>query len=221
MNSRRPRLFAPFLAASIGLAIGSAALGSPGGAHMAAGGGGGHAAGAHAGSPYHGHAGYAGAYPGGWHGGGWHGGWRGPYYGWGFWGTGLFLATLPWYYNTYWWGGVPYYYVDNGYYTWDSTAGVYVASPRPAGPPDNVPPSAAQAPTAPASLELFMYPKGGQSPEQQAKDRYECHHWASEQIGFDPTQPGASVPADQVGAKRAEYLRADAACLEGRNYSVK
>ena len=66
-----------------------------------------------------------------------------------------------------------------------------------------------------------MYPKGGQSVEQQAKDRYECHRWAADQTGFDPTHADGGVAANAATAKRADYLRADGACLEGRNYSVR
>jgi Glycine zipper len=37
--------------------------------------------------------------------------------------------------------------------------------------------------------EIFTYPAKGQSPEQQDRDRYECHHWAVQQTGFDPANP--------------------------------
>jgi hypothetical protein len=37
--------------------------------------------------------------------------------------------------------------------------------------------------------EMFIYPARGQSPEQQSRDRYECHNWAVQQTGFDPTAP--------------------------------
>jgi hypothetical protein len=40
-----------------------------------------------------------------------------------------------------------------------------------------------------------IYPAKGQSPEQLERDRYECHVWAVQQSGFDPSQPG--VPAGQ------------------------
>ena len=69
--------------------------------------------------------------------------------------------------------------------------------------------------------DLFIYPKNGQGEEQQSKDRYECHSWAASQSGFDPTQPlgrGGRVPGR---AKRADYQRAQTACLEARGYSVK
>lgn len=160
------------------------------------------------------HVGYARGW--GWHGGGgWHGGWgwRGYYGGCCWWGAGLWLATLPWYYSTYWWDGVPYYYADNVYYTWNGATGRYEAARPPAG--------IANTPAAPSSTELFMYPKGGQSAEQQAKDRYECHRWAADQTGFDPTRTNGGVSADVSAAKRADYVRAQGACLEGRNYSVR
>jgi hypothetical protein len=68
---------------------------------------------------------------------------------------------------------------------------------------------------APAA-DLIVYPKNGQSQEQQGKDRFECHKWAVGQTGFDPTQ-GAAPP----NARRGDYMRAQTACLEGRGYSVK
>ncbi len=52
-----------------------------------------------------------------WGGGWWHGGWwPRAFYGAGF---AWFLPTLPLAYSTYWYGGVPYYYANNAYYTWD------------------------------------------------------------------------------------------------------
>ncbi len=33
----------------------------------------------------------------------------------------------------------------------------------------------------------FVYPKAGQSEQQQSQDRYECHQWAVSQTGFDPS----------------------------------
>jgi YMGG-like Gly-zipper len=35
--------------------------------------------------------------------------------------------------------------------------------------------------------ELYIYPNKGQSQEQQSRDRYECHVWAVQQTGYDPT----------------------------------
>jgi hypothetical protein len=36
--------------------------------------------------------------------------------------------------------------------------------------------------------QLYVYPNKGQSSEQQSRDRYECHLWAVQQSGHDPTQ---------------------------------
>jgi hypothetical protein len=58
---------------------------------------------------------------------------------------------------------------------------------------------------AAASVSLaqqqFVYPAKGQSAEQQKKDEYECHTWAVQQTGFDPTKPAqASAPAPTATA---------------------
>jgi len=162
---------------------------------------------------------------GGWHGGygGWHGGygWRGGYWGpwgwgWGGLGLGLYFATLPYYYSTYYWGGVPYYYADNTYYRWDAGVGQYQTVAPPAGLQSQNGQNGAQG-AAPAGSDLIAYPKNGQTQEQSGKDKFECHQWAVGQTGFDPTQPGGGT----APGNRSNYLRAQAACLEGRGYSVK
>lgn len=35
--------------------------------------------------------------------------------------------------------------------------------------------------------ELMIYPQTGQTPEQMSKDRGECHEWAVQQSGYNPT----------------------------------
>src|SRR5713101_8155579 len=37
--------------------------------------------------------------------------------------------------------------------------------------------------------DIYIYPAKGQSQAQQDKDRYECHSWAVQQTGFDPSKP--------------------------------
>ena len=173
---------------------------------------------------------HAGAHFGGFHGGGFHGGFRGGFHGgfrggfrgFGFWGPwgwgwgglglGLYFASLPYYYQTYWWGGVPYYYADYTYYRWNAGVGQYETVAPPADAQNQ-----AGASGASGSTDLIAYPKNGQSQEQQGKDKYECHHWAAGQTGYDPTQGAAAGPA----VRRSDYMRAQAACLEGRGYSVR
>ena len=135
---------------------------------------------------------------------------------------GLFVPVLPSFYTTLWWGGVPYYYADDVYYRYNAGRGYQVVD-APAGDPSTSQPAGASGATPPAAsqADLFIYPKNGQSEEQQSKDRYECHSWASSQSGFDPTQPLGGVDESQAAAKRADYQRAQTACLEARGYSVK
>jgi len=48
-----------------------------------------------------------------------------------------------------------------------------------------------QGPPPPAAPRpIMVYPARGQSPDQLERDRYECHVWAVQQSGFDPSRPG-------------------------------
>ena len=69
--------------------------------------------------------------------------------------------------------------------------------------------------------KLLVYPRKGQSEEQQGKDRYECHLWAVGQLGWDPTQPTGIIPEAQVNQKRTDYKRAMGACLDAHGYTVR
>ena len=219
-------------------AVGHGPAGHAGAAHFAGPGhfaGGGHVASAYRGG-YAGHGvGFAGrgyGYPGHfgfhgystgayWRGGYWHGGfWPRAYYGAGF---AWFLPILPLAYATYWYGGVPYYYANDVYYTWNPSYDGYVATDPPpvadssgsgegAGPApvDSSAPiaDAGPGPGGPVPGQIFMYPKNGQSTEQQAADRAECQKWATDQAG-------------QVAQNGSDYNRAMVACVEGRGYSAR
>ena len=43
--------------------------------------------------------------------------------------------------------------------------------------------------------QMYIYPAKGQNQQQQDKDRYECHTWAVQQSGFDPSKayPGNPI----------------------------
>ena len=43
--------------------------------------------------------------------------------------------------------------------------------------------------------ELMVYPKDGQSAEQQEKDKFECYGWAKNESGFDPMAPPTATTA--------------------------
>ncbi len=185
-------------------------------------GGGGFRGGFHGGGGFHGAAGWRGS---GWRHYGW--GWGGWGWGWG-WGLGWYLPVLPLGLQTYWWNGVPYYYADNAYYVWNGDVGQYEAVAPPArGDRDTGGSYLMAAPgsnphAAPASnAALFAYPKAHQSEAQQARDREECRQWAAQQTGSSPGVSQSETQHPVSTEQRAAYLRAQAACLEGRNYSVR
>ena len=119
--------------------------------------------------------------------------------------------------------GPPPIFFDGGFYHHGSSSidmAPYYAPPPtvvedqpPEHPASSVPPSPDE--------RLFVYPRKGQSEEQQAKDRYECHIWAVGRTGWDPTQTTGVVPEAQINQKRADYKRAMGACLDAREYTVK
>lgn len=126
---------------------------------------------------------------------------------------GIVVPILPPFYTTLWFGGVPYYYANDVYYTWRADLNGYQV----VAPPEE------KTPSQPAYLadELFVYPKQGQSKQQQADDRYACHQWAVEQTEYDPTQPPEGFSVEALSKKREDYQRATKTCLEGKGYSVR
>lgn len=147
---------------------------------------------------------------------------------------GLAVPFLPPYYSTLMIGGVPYYYANEIYYT--ATPGGYVVVAPPTGEISPLPPSPPPSPQGPPPIppaggpmpgsqmsadQLFVYPRQGQNEKKQADDRYECHHWAVNQTGYDPTRPPVNMPEGQLIQRRGDYQRAMSACLEGRGYTVR
>jgi hypothetical protein len=65
------------------------------------------------------------------------------------------------------------------------------------------------------ALKMYVYPAAGQTEAQTSEDKYQCHVWAADQSGYDPTN-GAGDRDDAES-----YTRAFTACMEGRNYVVK
>lgn len=60
-----------------------------------------------------------------------------------------------------------------------------------AAPPPRIVRVASPPPPPPAPV--YVYPAQGQSAEQTDRDKYECHIWAVQQTGVDPSRPGAST----------------------------
>ena len=137
----------------------------------------------------------------GYHGGG-YGGWWVP---WAILGSAAVLAP---YYSYYY---APYY-------------PSYYHAPPPVIIRERPPVDVQPAPSSPPLSQgrIFVYPRQGQTEEQQAKDRYECHDWAVHQTGYDPTKPpSGEMPVYRLNQMHADYLRAQAACLDGRGYTMR
>lgn len=79
--------------------------------------------------------------------------------------------------------------------------------------------------SSPWAQAVIAYPEQGQSPDQQSRDRYECHLWAVQQSGVDPTQqqatpvpppPSAGPPGGALqGATRGAALGAVGGAIGG------
>lgn len=65
-----------------------------------------------------------------------------------------------------------------------------------------------------AALELFVYPAGGQSAEQQTADQVECAGWARQQIGEMPASPAEGAQAEEA-SRREERRQGDRSALKG------
>ena len=92
-------------------------------------------------------------------------------------------------------------------------------------PPVYFQPAQSVTPPSTESERIFVYPRQGQSEELQAKDRYECHNWAVSQIWREPRKVNIEewtlIIKSMSESQRADYLRAQGACLDGRGYTVK
>ncbi|HEX9878287.1 MAG TPA: hypothetical protein VGC50_16740 [Gammaproteobacteria bacterium] len=112
--------------------------------------------------------------------------------------------------------GYPYRYRPFGYYSsfyapfYGPSVGFHVSSRLPHRRVSTVRDRGEQQ-----AFKLYVYPAAGQTEEQTAGDRYDCHVWAADQSGFDPTL-GAGERDEAEN-----YTRAFTACMEGRDYVVK
>jgi hypothetical protein len=119
---------------------------------------------------------------------------------------GLFVTTLPGAYSSFWFGGSRYFYADDTYYLYEPERRGYIVTRSPYGDDED---------QDEQGEELYIYPARGQSEQQQADDRYECHRWAADQSHYDP------IDDEYDADEHEDYLRAMTACLTGRGYTVK
>lgn len=122
---------------------------------------------------------------------------------------GVRVRTLPSYAEQLWIGSALYFIAAGTYYLYQADRQEYVVT----SPPTQVTSSNGWQGNG---YDVVAYPARGQSEAQVAQDRYDCHRWAVNQSGFDPSQ-ATYAPAQNVADI---YRRSLGACLAGRGYSV-
>ncbi len=125
---------------------------------------------------------------------------------------GVVVSDLPTFATVITIAGIAYLYANGVYYREHPGGGYEVAAP----------PVPEGNPVATGPDRTYVYPRNGQSAQQQASDEYECHRWAVSQTNFDPTAlaTGNTISTTDA-ARRSDYQRARTACLEGRGYTVR
>ncbi len=129
--------------------------------------------------------------------------------------VGAFVQALPPFYTTVMFGGTPYFYANDTYYTLTGDRDEYEVVSPPAGIT-----SAATTGLPAPDGQLHVYRRTEVSRRQQAMDRYECDISAVDQTGFDPTKEDGGVSPEAAPAMQARYFRAEAVCLEARGYKI-
>jgi len=66
-----------------------------------------------------------------------------------------------------------------------------------------------------AEAGMIVYPAKGQSAEQQQKDEFECHQWAVQQTGYDPTRAQQAPPQQTTQSGRPVAKGAAGGALVG------
>lgn len=122
---------------------------------------------------------------------------------------GVVVRDVPPFFTALTIAGVAYLYANGVYYR-EAAGGSYEVVP---------PPVEGAAGTRPD--KAYVYPRNGQAAQQQATDEYECHRWAFQQTGYDPTGAATGQSAAAPRGQARDYERARSACLEGRGYTVR
>ena len=73
----------------------------------------------------------------------------------------------------------------------------------------------------PPPAQVYFYPKSGQSPEQQDRDRFECYNWAKQQTGFDPIILPRGMRVTVVPAMRAAAGASSGTARQGQAKQIE
>lgn len=107
-----------------------------------------------------------------------------------------------------------------------ATTSVAAATPAPVTLPTGPASASSSGPPKGPGPKVFLYPKNGQTPDQQARDRYDCYRFAIAQSGFDPMRStgGASAAGASPAPSsepQSDFERAQSACFEARGYASR
>ncbi len=117
---------------------------------------------------------------------------------------GIVAPILPPVYVSLSIGGAAYYYANEVFYARAPGQGYGVVPPPPGAEAAQPTPPMTSVTAPPPSI---IYPRDGQNAEQTESDQRECGRWTR-------AQPNATADA-------TVYLRALAACMDGRGYTVR
>jgi hypothetical protein len=134
---------------------------------------------------------------------------------------GLVVPALPPFATTLSSEGANYVYANDTFYRARPELGGYqvvndptVGTPRTAAP--DLQPS-----EPPIGSSMTVYPRNGQTAQEQSRDHYECYRFAVAQTGYDPMRAnGGDAPA-KIAELQSAYDRAQSACFEGRGYTIR
>ena len=108
-------------------------------------------------------------------------------------------------------------------YTAAAAGAATAAAPAPVAQPpvqQSIPPGVTGIPilssASSGAAKLTAYPRNGQSQERQARDHYDCYQFGVAQTGYDPMRANYGGTGNPT-----EFERAQAACFEGRGYTVR
>jgi hypothetical protein len=133
---------------------------------------------------------------------------------------GLVVPALPSFATTVSSEGANYVYANDVFYRARPEGGYQVVNDPPVGTPHSAPPEP-QPSEPPIGSSMTVYPRNGQTAQEQSRDHYECYRFAVAQTGYDPMRAnGGDAPA-KIAQLQSQYDRAQSECFEGRGYAVR
>lgn len=134
---------------------------------------------------------------------------------------GLVVPALPPFATTVSSEGANYVYANDTFYRARPELGGYqVVNDPTAGTARTAAPEL-QPSEPPIGSSMTVYPRNGQTAQEQSRDHYECYRFAVAQTGYDPMRANAGDAPAKIAELQSAYDRAQSACFEGRGYTIR